>query len=139
LKDGLQICTGNRIVDTSFIHLLFKLIRFDIIKYQCKASSGEQFFLFNRITADQNCLDIRNYFANENDNRPACTCLGTHDKIDCDEVEEGLMSSNNVTLNERSYKDVLVLKNGARLSLTDDSPECFEGINNVIMLQINVR
>jgi len=85
------------------------------------------------------CNSIRDYFVNEWDTRPSCACLDSYNAIGCNEVEDELMSSNNVTLNERPYKDILVLKNGTRFSLADNHTECFAGKDNYLWALTHVH
>jgi len=116
-------------VDTSFLNLFFKLTQFAKISYECK--SGENLHSFsNYISGRQDCLDTRNYFVNQTNARPPCTCLAHNNALTCDAVEGGLWSSDNVTINERAYKDILISNNGLRFSMTDDDPQCFEAVEN---------
>jgi len=138
-EDGLEMCSGNRIVETSFLSVLFKLTQFRKLFYECMVPSGEIYVTHNSISKTQGCADIRDYLVNETDIRPACTCL-TSNMFDCDDdVKDGLWSSNNVPLNERPYKDIVVLKNGTRLSFTDNHTECFAGKDNYSWFKIYVQ
>jgi len=133
------MCTVNTIFDTSFLNLYFKLTQFTMLYYTCLVPGGKVYTIRNRVTARHDCLDFRNYFIGERDSRPACTCLFSAGiEIDCDEMEDELMSSKNVTLNERLYKDIVVFKNGTRFSLTDNHTECFEGKDNFISFEVYV-
>jgi len=141
LKDGLEICTGNRIADTSFIHLFFQLTQFVRIQYGCKLSDGNVYKLDNKVNLL--CLDMRNYFVNESLERPSCTtCLSSYNKIDCNEVEDDLLSSNDVTVNDQKvYKNILVMKNGDRFSMSGNylECECFGGPGNLDYVSLLVK
>jgi len=135
------MCSGNLKVDTSFLNLFFKLVRFEVIVFKCQLLNGETYSLYNRISARQDCRDIRDYFINENNDRPPCTCLviAAENNFACEDTEDELISSTNVTLNERPYKDIVVLKNGTRFSLTDNHTECFQGKDNYNWFGVDVK
>jgi len=141
LNDGLQMCSGNQKVDTSFMNLLFKLVRFEFLYFKCQSLNAKMYYIFNRISTRADCLPIRKYFIDENNDRPACTCLviSSENEIACEDIEDELMSSTNVTLNERPYKDIVVLKNGTRFSLTDNHTECFHGKDNYNFFNMAVK
>jgi len=87
----------------------------------------------------QDCRDTRDYFIDESNDRPPCTCLSTAGNFACEDIEDKLLSSTNVTLNERPYKDVVVLKNGTRFSFTDNHAECFQGKDNYNRFRVAVK
>ena len=134
LEDGLEICTGNRKVDTSFLHLLLKLIPFISLRHECTSSSGNKYFFYNTASTGQPQRDIRNYFTNNTNDRPTCNGISPQSSFNCDEMDDGLISSNNVTVAERAYKDIVVLTNGRRMSMADDNQECFEGPEDIDFL-----
>ena len=136
---GFISCSGNRMVDTSFLNLFFKLVQFATIEYQCKNWDNRIIVMKTPITVDPSCLAIRDYFANVTSTRPSCNCFDTANEIGCNEVEDELMSSTSVTVNERVYKDVMVLKDGSRFSMDDEQPECFQGGENFKMYLVYVK
>ena len=129
-QDGLDLCTGNYKADTSFLNVFLSLTNFIRIEFKCTSSSGNTYKINNGINTGEPSKNYRNYFSNNEVDRPSCNSI-TSDTIDCDDVQDGLMSSNNVTINERTYKDIVVLTNGTRMSLTDDNEECFEGPEDI--------
>jgi len=135
IKDGLQI-GGTRFVDSSFLHLFHKLIQFDVIIFVCRSSSGVNYEIKNILSTRSDCIQFSNYFTNDTAIRPPCSCL--IGSIDCADVNDEFMSSNDVTVNERAYKDVLVLKNGGRFSMAPGAQECFEGNQNYSHFYINL-
>ena len=130
-QDGLDLCTGNHKVDTSFIHLFLKLVTFIRVRFRCTSSSGKTYKIYNGRDSGKRIVDYRDYFGNYTVDLPSCNAIHASSSLACDDIQDGLMSSNNVTINERTYKDILILKNGARMSLTDDYEECFEGPEDI--------
>jgi len=83
----------------------------------------------------ENGAAMRHYFTNESDSRPSCHC--SDGEVACDTVAGQLFSSDNVPANERPYKDILVLDNGAKFSMSDK--ECFEGAENYELLYMDIK
>ena len=127
-QDGLDLCTGNYKSDTSIFHLFLKLAKFFQIQFICTASSGNTYSIFTVRNAQQNQFNYRNYFANYTIHRPSCNDIhqGTGSSFGCNDLQDGRLSSNNVTISERVYKDIVVLQDGNRMSMTNDSQECFK-------------
>jgi len=135
LKDGLDISWVSRMVDGSFLRLLHKLTQFDYMTVSCKSTSGIR---YQFRSSDRDCLQHTDYLLNHTSARPPCSCL-TLGSFGCGDVNDELLSSYNVSANERTYKDLVVLNDGTRMSFTDDYKECFEGKDNFEYFIINVK
>lgn len=130
LQDGLKICSGHRLVDSSFLHLFSKLTEFNKMTFQCWATGIGELTVSNELNSQEDCFDVGDYFTNNKSDRLACTCLGGSNSVtNCNDIKDGLLSSNYVAANDRTYKDVLVLKDDRRMSITNDYAECF-GVNS---------
>ena len=133
LQDGLDICTGDRMVDLSFLHLFYKLIAFTRTTFKCWSKNVGTLTVTNHESTAKDCFDIRDYFANITSDRPKCTCIAGNFR--CRDVKNGLLSSNEVAGDDRAYKDVVVLDDGRRMSMEEHHEECFgEKGGNILFL-----
>ena len=132
LTDGLAMTEGNFRAHTSFVNLLHKLWQFDDIKFSCLTSTGASYNINNRVYRATSANDLR-YFTGEGNERPAIEdwfygrshIYGGNDFAVSDTLQttSGKMSSANVTVEERLYKDIIVDFNGY-MTFTEDSKQC---------------
>ena len=134
LMDGLEMNSGNRFVDASFLKLFHKLIQFDYLYFSCFSVSGGHYGA-NNIYGIEEGTAVRKYFSNELQNRPSCNSSLT--TTECSSFKDRLFSSNDVTDgNERPYKDIFILEGGGKFSMSE--PNCFGGEHDYIVLDLEI-
>ena len=139
LVDGLDISTGQYRAHTSFIKRMEQLLDFNDIRFSCAFRYSSTNYWHDFVTRLNS--DAIKYFTGNNNIRPAegSMQLITNGDFVIDTVDEMLSSNSSVAnVEERTFKDILLNKDGFHLTFGNHSKHCFNEEGEFLRFEVYV-
>ena len=140
LVDGLDISTGQYRAHTSFIRKMEQLLNFDGIRFSCAFRNGSTNY-WHEFKNNGFNSDVLKYFTGNSDVRPAegLMSLGTNQKDYIVDAVDEMISSESINFEERTYKDILLNKDGLHLTFGNSSKHCFNKEDDFVRFEVFVE